>query len=66
MENDRALTIRLPEGLYVELKAWAEEEDRTVASIFRTLAREQVCARRNRSQRGEQRAVNAQEPNCSA
>lgn len=38
--NDHNLTLRLPSRLYDELKARAEEDDRTVAWLLRRLARE--------------------------
>ncbi len=38
-DNDHALTIRLPQELYVQLRRRAQAEERTVASILRLLAR---------------------------
>ena len=39
-QNDQAITLRLPSQLYDQLKARAEEEDRTVAWLLRRLARQ--------------------------
>lgn len=39
-DNDHALTLRLPDALYQQLRARAEEEDRTVAWLLRRLARQ--------------------------
>jgi hypothetical protein len=39
-DNDHALTIRLPQDLYAQLRRRAAAEERTVAAVLRLLARQ--------------------------
>lgn len=43
-DNDHALTIRLPQDLYAQLRRRAAAEERTVAAVLRLLARQYLDA----------------------
>lgn len=49
--NDRALTIKMPAAMYAQLRACADAEDRTVASLLRVLARDYLDGAAKRAAR---------------
>lgn len=44
IDNDRALTLRLPAGLHDQLRERAEAEERTIAGLLRLAARHYLGA----------------------
>lgn len=42
-DNERALTLRLPEELHQQLQERAEQEERTIAGVLRIAARQYLA-----------------------